>query len=181
METAKQTSGWNVAHLASGLLLSSDDFMLQLSAAQVDAFIDVLNSGKEGKIRDNHGDVVIVIPNREQVILRRVNDKTYPNGIILPVEAFSEFDDSEKVTEGLRPAFKRVGSKIKRGFRVTSGRHKGQVVSNPATAHKPPVSGRTHAKLSAAARRNKLVRALKSKLSRKKTASIRLRRLNHTN
>jgi len=179
LEPAK-TSGWNVAHLAGGLLLSSDDFMLQLSSAQVDAFIEILNGGKEGKIRDHNGDVIVVVPEHEHVILRRLNDKVYPNGIMLPVEAFSEFEDDEKVTEGLRPAFKRVGNKIKRGYRVTTGRHKGQVVTNLATAHKPPVSGQTHAKLRAAAKRNKLIRALKSKLARKKSVSIKLRRLNHT-
>lgn len=180
MEPAK-VDGWNVAHLAGGLLLSTDDFMLQLSAEQVDHFIDILNSGKAGKVRDNGGDPITVVPQREHVILTRVGDKVYPGGIILPVDAFSEFEDDEKpVIEGIRPAFKRVGNKIKRGFRVTSGRHKGQVVTNPATAHKPPVSGLTSAKLRAAAKKNKLIRALKSKLTRRKSASIKLRRLNHT-
>ncbi len=180
MSTAAITSGWNVAHLAGGLLLSSDDFTLQLDAKEVDAFIDILNSQKPGKIRDDSGKVVTVIPKHDHVVLKRVSDTLYPDGIILPVETFSEFQDEEKVTEGLRPAFKRVGGRIKRGYRVTTGRHKGQVVLNPATAHKPPVSGLTHARLSAAAKKNKLIRALKSKLTKRKSASIRLRRLNHT-
>ncbi len=172
-----KVDGWNVAHLAGGLLLSSNDFLLQLSSKQVDAFIDVLNSETPGKIRDESGNIVLVIPKQDHVILKRTDDKVYPDGIILPVDAFSDFED-ENVNESLRPAFKRVGSKIKRGYRVTTGRHKGQVVSNPATAHKPPVSGQLHAKLSAAAKRHKLIRALKSKLTRRKSVSIRLRRLN---
>ena len=176
-----KVDGWNVAHLAGGLLLSATDFMLQLSASEVDKFLIVLNNGKPGKLRDTNGDAVDVIPEREQVVLRRVGDKVYPGGIILPVDAFSEYeDDEEPIIEGLRPAFRRVGAKIKRGFRVTSGRHKGQVVVHPETAHKPPIKGATRAKLRAAAKRKKLIRALKSKLTRKKSASIRLRRLNHT-
>jgi hypothetical protein len=177
----KKVDGWNVAHLAGGLLLSATDFMVQLSASEVDKFLIVLNSGKLGKVRDVNGDMINVIPSREHVVLVRAGDKVYPGGIILPVDAFSEFeDDEDPIIEGLRPAFRSVGNKIKRGFRVTSGRHKGQVVVDPATAHKPPVKGSTHAKLAAAAKRTKLVRALKSKMTRRKSASIRLRRLNHT-
>lgn len=174
--------GWNIAELAGGMLFSSDDFILQLSTTEVDKFIDILNSQNGGQVRDSNGDVVdIAVPNREHVILRRVNDKTYPNGIILPVDAFSEVDDGdEPVIEGIRPAFRRVGTKIKRGYRVTSGRHKGQVVVHPETANKPPLKAVTRAKLKAAAHRTRLIRALKSKLTRKKPASLKLRRLNHT-
>lgn len=179
MEPAK-VDGWNVAHLAGGLLLSTNDFMVQFSSSEVDKFIACLNSKQPGKVRDVNGEPVRVVPQGDAVVLQRVNDKVYPNGIILPVDAFSEFEDEEAVTEGVRPAFRRVGTKIKRGFRVTSGRHKGQVVVNPNTAHKPPVKGSTHAKLRAAAKRNKLVRALKAKMTRHKPTSLRLRRLNHT-
>lgn len=180
MEPAK-VDGWNVGHLGGGMLFSATDFMLELSSSEVDKFIEILNLGKPGKIRDTSGTSVEVIPSREHVVLIRAADKVYPGGIILPVDAFSEFeDDEEPIIEGLRPAFRRVGAKIKRGFRVTSGRHKGQVVANPATAHKPPPKGATRAKLRAAAKRNKLIRALKSKLTRRKPASVRLRRLNHT-
>jgi len=177
----KAVDGWNVAHLNGGMLFSAEDFMVQFSSDQVDKFIEILNGTADGKLRDSNGDTILVHPERAHVVLTRVNDKVYPGGIILPVDAFSDFDDGdEPIIEGLKPAFRRVGTKIKRGFRVTSGRHKGQVVVNPATAHKPPVSGGTRAKLRAAAKRNKLVRALKSKLTRHKGPSIRLRRMNHT-
>lgn len=177
-----QVDGWNVAHLAGGLLLSTTDFSVQFSKKSVDELIDIMNSGQEGHVRDADGRPVTIIPQRSFVVLVKANDKVYPGGIILPVDAFSEFDgdEPEKVTEGLEPAFKRVGNKIKRGFRVTSGHHKGQVVMNPETAHKPPVSGITHAKLRAAAKKNRFIRALKSKMTRKKSTSLKLRRLNHT-
>jgi hypothetical protein len=176
------TNGWNVAELNGGLLLSSTDFSVQFSSSEVDKLLNILNTNQTGKLRDVSGTLVQARPEKDHVILTRVNDKYYPDGIILPVDAFSELEANDApIIEGLKPAYRRVGSKIKRGFRVTSGRHKGQVVSNPATAHKPPISGRTRAKLRAAAKRNKLIRALKSRLTRRKGASLRLRRLNHTN
>ena len=178
----KEVDGWNVAELAGGLLLTAQGFHVQFDTQQVDRFIDILNAGTGGVLRANNGDKVIVsTPSRDHVVLKIEGDKHYPNGIILPVDAFSEVEDNEApVIEGIRPAFRRVGTKIKRGFRVTSGRRKGRVVSNPATANKPPIKAVTRNKLRAAAKRKKLVRALKAKLTRKKPTSLRLRRLNHT-
>jgi len=182
MNEPKHVDGWNVAELAGGMLFSADDFIVQFSTTEIDKFISILNSGKPGKLRDSRGDIIEVrVPHRDQVVLKRVGDKTYPHGIILPVDAFSEVEgDETPVIEGVRPAFRRVGTKIKRGFRVTSGRHKGQVVANPETAHKPPVRASTRMKLKNAAIRNKFKRAMKAHLTRKKPTSIRLRRLNHT-
>jgi len=177
----KAVDGWNVAHLNGGLLLSADDFLVQFDAGEVDELITILNSDKVGKLRDTQGNTVTVHPARDHVILVRGSDKAYPGGIIVPVDAFSELEEDEApIIEGLKPAFRRSGTKIKRGFRVTSGRHKGQVVAHIATAHKPPVSGATHARLRAAAHRNRLIRALKAARTRQKGASLRLRRLNHT-
>jgi len=175
-----EVDGWNVAHLNGGLLLSSNDFMVQFSPSEVDKLLNILNTQTPGKLRDTRGDVVTVIPEKNHVILTRASDEIYPGGIILPVDAFSDFDEDEPIVEGIKPAFRRVGNKIKRGYRVTSGRRKGRVIVNRATANKPPISGRTRAKLRIAARRNKFVRALKSKMTRRKGASIRLRRMNHT-
>ena len=181
--TPKKPDGWNIAELAGGLLISTEGFILQLSMDQVDKFLEILNSGTDGTVRDSNGDPIKVSTSqRDHVILTRVGDQVYPNGIILPVDVFSELESSETpVIEGVRPAFRRVGSKIKRGFRVTSGRRKGRVVASPATANKPPVSGSTRAKLRAASHRKRLVRALKAKLTRKKSPSLRLRRMNRTN
>ena len=180
--TPKEVDGWNVAHLNGGLLLSADDFTVQFSASEVDKLLLILNGGRDGKVRANNGDLILVHPERDHVVLTRVDDKVYPDGIVLPVDAFSEFEDGDApIIEGLKAAFRRSGGKIKRGFRVTSGRHKGQVVANISTANKPPLPGATRAKLRNAAKRNKLIRAMKSKLTRRKSMSIRLRRMNHTN
>lgn len=181
-KSAKKVDGWNVAELAGGLLLSAEGFILQLSTEQVDRFLELLNSGTEGTVRDSNGDPVKVSsPQRDSVILTRAGDSTYPHGIILPVDAFSELESDETpVIEGVRPAFRRVGTKIKRGFRVTTGIRKGRVMASPAGANKPQAKALTRAKLRAAAHRNRLIRALKSKLTRQKSASIRLRRMNHT-
>jgi hypothetical protein len=183
MNEPKEVDGWNVAELAGGLLLSAEGFIMQLSMDQVDKFLEILNTGVAGTVRDSNGDPVQVSsPKRDHVVLTRVNDTTYPNGIILPVDAFSELESEETpVIEGVRPAYRRVGSKIKRGFRVTTGIRKGRVLADPAGANKPRVKALTRAKLRAAAHRNRLVRALKAKITRKKSVSIRLRRMNHTN
>jgi hypothetical protein len=155
----KQVDGWNVAELAGGLLLSAEGFILQLSTAQVDRFVEILNSGQPGSVRDSNGDVVqISIPERSHVILIRANDQTYPNGIILPVDVFSSAEDDEApVIEGMRPAFRRVGIKIKRGFRVK--------------AMVPP----------GIELKRRLVRALQAEVPRNKTASMVIRRLKRAN
>ena len=177
-----EVDGWNVAELAGGLLLSAGDFTVQFDVGQVDILIDILNSDQEGKLRDVQSNVVMVAPmGRDHIILTRVNDGVYPNGIILPVDAFTEIEeDDAPIIEGIKRTFRRVGSKIKRGFRVTSGRRKGRVVANPATANKPPIKGSTRMKLRIAGRRKKFIRALKSKMTRRKSASMRLRRMNNS-
>jgi hypothetical protein len=173
----KTVDGWNVAELAGGLLLSADDFVMKLDRSKVDDFLAALNSGS-GQFKDVHGDLFTATLDDNDVILKKENDDRFPHGIVLPVEAFSELDDD--LQEGIRPAFRRVGNKIKRGFRVTSGRRKGRVVVNPKTAFKPPIPAKTRNKLRIAATRKKFIRAMKSKLTRRKSASMRLRRLNHT-
>lgn len=177
MSAPTHVDGWNVAELAGGLLLSAEDFVMKLDRTQVDDFITALNTGS-GEFKDVHGNAFSATLNGENVILKRAGDDRFPDGIVLPVDAFSELDDD--LNEGVKPAFRRVGNKIKRGFRVTSGRRKGRVVANPKTAFKPPIPAKTRNKLRIAAKRKKLIRALKSKLTRRKSASIRLRRLNHT-
>lgn len=151
-----KVDGWNVAHLAGGLLLSTTDFMLQLSAEEVDNFLLILNMGRSGKIKDVNGNVVFVTPEMKYVILKRVNDKVYPDGIILPVKAFSEFENEAKseVKENLgeekRLMFFRTKNKIIHGIRETD-------------PEKMP-------------KKSKLVRALKAQLD-KSPSSLRVRRL----
>ena len=151
-----KVDGWNVAHLAGGLLLSTSDFMLQLSTVEVDNFLTLLNLGRPGKIKDVHGEVVFVTPELRYVILKRVNDKVYPDGIILPVKAFSEFEDEaksevqENLSEEKRLMFFRTKNKIIHGIRETDPK-------------KMP-------------KKSKLVRALKAQLD-KSPSSLRVRRL----
>lgn len=182
MAGPKAPDGWNIAEMAGGLLLSADGFVMQIDDSQLDDFVAALNTGGVSEIKDADGDVVTIELSDDDVILTRANDKIYPHGIILPIDAFTEFEDDPKapILEGVKPAFRRVGRKIKRGYRVTSGRRKGRVVVNPATANKPPISGATRNKLSIAAKRKKFIRAMKSKMTRRKSASIRLRRMNKT-
>lgn len=148
-----KVDGWNVAHMAGGLLLSSTDFMLQLSATEVDKFLLILNIGRSGKIKDVNGDTVFVTPEMKYVILKRVDDKVYPDGIILPVKAFSEFegDVEKKLSEEKRLTFFRSKNKIIHGVRET----------DPKKMPK---------------QKSKLVRALKAQLD-KSPSSLRVRRL----
>jgi len=151
-----KVDGWNVAHLAGGLLLSATDFMLQLSSAAVDDFLLLLNLGRPGKIKDVNGDIVFVTPELRYVILKRVNDKVYPDGIILPVKAFSELENEtetevkENLGEEKRLMFFRSKNKIIHGIRETDPK-------------KTP-------------KKSKLVRALKAQLD-KSPSSLRVRRL----
>jgi hypothetical protein len=91
-------------------------------------------------------------------------------------EAAAEPD--EELEEGVKRAYKRVGNKIKRGFRVTSGWRKGRVVSSAKAASAPRAKAKTRMKLKIAAKRKKIVRILKGKRTRKKSASKRLATMN---
>ena len=181
MSEPQQVDGWNIAELHGGILLSAEGFIFQLDDSKIDDLVAALNQGGVSELKDVDGKIVTVEVTDDAVILTRDGDKLYPHGIILPLEAFTEYEDIQApVLEGIRPAFRRVGKKIKRGFRVTSGRRKGRVIVNPATANKPPLPGATRNKLRIAAKKKKFIRALKSKLTRRKSASIRLRRMNRT-
>ena len=147
MSEPKRVDGWNVAELAGGLLLTADEFMVQLNTEQVDHFIEILNGNKGGNLRAANGDRLIVVPKNDHVILKIEGDKKYPDGIILPVDVFSEVDDS--VAESVRPTFRRVGTKIKR---------QGSGAPKPAD------------------KKAELVKALKTELVDKQ-AELRLRRL----
>ena len=48
---------------------------------------------------------------------------------------FNEVDDTE-IFEA-RMVWRKMGNKVKRAVRCTSGRRKGRVVSNPSQCHKP--------------------------------------------
>jgi hypothetical protein len=85
----KRIDHWNVAYMNGALLLSADDFSVKLSALQVDKFLDLLNTTGHGEVRDMRGDKLAVQLNGKYVTMIRVNDKTYPAGVQLPITAFS--------------------------------------------------------------------------------------------
>jgi hypothetical protein len=87
----------------------------------------------------------------------------------------TEFDPLE---EGVKVAYRRKGKKIKRGFRVTSGFRKGRVVASAKSAFKPRVKASTRSKLKIAAKKKKFIRLLKGKMTRRKSASLRLKLMN---
>jgi hypothetical protein len=193
--------GWNVGHLAHhGIMLSCDGFSMRLDLEQLNLLFDYAEDGMDGELRDHAGNPVYVEVNDDTIILSRDNDKTYPSGAVLDAKTLKEMGieqyeeeqpededeedepnvtiEPEEVKEGVKRAFRRVGNKIKRGFRVTSGWRKGRVVSSPSGAFKKRPRARTRMKLRIAARRRKVVRILKSARTRKRSVSKRLRRLN---
>lgn len=89
-----------------------------------------------------------------------------------------EADEEEELKEGVKRAFRRSGKKIKRGFRVTSGWRKGRVVSNIKNAYKPRPKAKTRLKLRIAAKKKKVIRILKGRITRRKPLSKRLVRMN---
>lgn len=106
-----------------------------------------------------------------------------------PSEPSSEFDaledhdtmkasEFDSLDEGIKRAYRRVGKKIKRGFRVTSGFRKGRVVSSASGAFKPRKKASTRMKLKIASRKKRVIRVLKGKRTRRKASSQRLVRMN---
>lgn len=182
--------GWNVGQLAhDGIILSCDGFILKLDADNSEKFYGLIENGEDGEIKDQFNKSVFVEIGEDEIVLTRSGDKAYPNGVILDRETLKklgiepDFDDEgsesgSKISEGVKRAYKRVGKKIKRGWRVTSGFRKGRVVSNPKTAFKPRAKAKTRMKLRVAAKRKKIVRLLKSRITRRKSVSKRLRMMN---
>lgn len=191
--------GWSVGHLANhGLLLSCEGFTLRLDLDQLNALFDLAESGESGEVTDHNGHLVLVEIGDDSIVLTREGDKTYPQGVVLDSETLKEMGIEQEeqpegdveeepegdtmpgkgVSEGLKRAFRRVGKKIKRGFRVTSGFRKGRVVSSAKAAFKPRAPAKTRMKLRIAAKRKKVIRILKGKITRRKAVSKRLRALN---
>lgn len=183
---------WNIGKLANhGIILSCDGFQLRLSDNQLDAFYDLVEAGEDGEIKDSQGDSVLVEPTDDSVVLTRSNDPVYPSGVVLDLKTLKELgiepdDDSDAPSEGdvtiqsegVKAAYRRAGKKIKKGFRVTSGFRKGRVVANIKTAYKPRAKASTRMKLKIAGKKKKFIKLLKSRRTRKKSVSKRLKRMN---
>lgn len=194
--------GWTIGHLAHhGLLLSCDGFSLRLDLDQLNALFDLAEDGESGEIRDHANRPVYVEVADDSIILSRANDETYPNGVVLDLDTLREIgieqysddepedqnkDDSDDATidsedelkEGVKRAFRRSGGKIKRGFRVTSGFRRGRVVANIKNAYKPRAKASTRMKLKIASRKKKIIRLLKSRITRRRPLSKRLVAMN---
>ena len=188
--------GWNVGHLANlGIMLSCDDFSIRLDLDNLNRLFDYAEDDEVGEVKDHSGEIVMVSPYEDGIVLTPIDNAQFPNGLILDLgtleemgieqyeenldEPDSEFDElSDDVKEGIKRAFRRSGKKIKRGFRVTSGFRKGRVVSSPAGAFKPRKKASTRMKLKIASRKKKVTRVLKGKRTRRKATSQRLVRMN---
>ena len=186
--------GWSVGHLANhGLILSCDGFQLKLGPDDLQKFYDIAEDGEPGEIHDQNGDLVLVEPTNDSIILTRTGDKVYPSGLSIDLDTLKELGiekgkpeaedepiegDVTIASEAVKAAFRRASGKIKKGFRVTSGYRKGRVVANIKTAYKPRAKASTRMKLSISGRKKKLIRILKSRRTRKKSLSKRLARMN---
>jgi hypothetical protein len=189
--------GWNVGHLGNhGVILSCEGFIVKLDVDQLNALFDIVEEGGDGEIVDHEGRKVYVEVSDESIVLSRANDKVFPNGVVVDEKTLAEIgierpeeDEEEEaeedtieaaneLKEGVKRAFRRQGKKIKRGWRVTSGFRKGRVVASPKSAFKPRAKARTRMKLKVAAKRKKIVRLLKSRITRRKPLSKRLRAMN---
>lgn len=194
--------GWSIGHLANhGMIISCDGFQVKLNIDELNKFFDIAEDGTSGEIKDQNGNVILVEPTDDSIVLTRTGDEVYPSGVTLDLDTLKEMgveqqemedeeenqdepeaddDKIEPVEEEVRRAYRRAGGKIKKGFRVTSGYRKGRVVANIKTAYKPKPKASTRMKLSIAGKRKKIIRILKSKRTRKKSLSKRLRRMNKT-
>lgn len=183
----KVSATWNIGILpAGGVLLSSDNFSLKLDAKNFGEFLRLVADKKSGEIRDRRLDLIFVEPgDGKSFILTRQGDKTFPSGIQLTIKQIADIaqfvtgeKEDEPVAEGVKVAFRRSGQKIKRGFRVTSGVRKGRVVANIRTASKPRAPAATRVKMRLASKKKRVIRVMKGRLTRKKSLSKRLVRMN---
>lgn len=199
--------GWSVGHLANlGILLSCDGFSTRLDLHNLNLLFDFVEDGEDGEVRDHSGRIVEVSTTDDGVVLTPRDDKSFPYGLLLDQKTLKEMgieqyeeqvedepesefdsldsddtmktDEFDTLEEGIKRAYRRVGKKIKRGYRVTSGFRKGRVVASAAGAFKPRAKASTRMKLKIAARKKKVIRILKGKRTRRKPTSKRLVRLN---
>ena len=174
---------WSIGILPNkNFIISCDGFSLKLDNENFDFFLNFTKDKKSGEIRDQRKDLIFVEPTDTGVILTRQNDKVFPSGILISKKTISSFisftDKDENVNEGVKLAYRRSGKKIKRGFRVTSGIRRGRVVANIKTAHKPRAKASTRTKLRLAAKKKKVIRVMRSRITRKKSLSQRIVRMN---
>lgn len=196
----------HVGHL--GIQLFCDEFNASFDTHNLNLLFDFVEDGEDGEVRALDGRIIEVRITDEGIVLAARGDESLPNGIRLDARTLKamgieEYEEEQKeqegepesgfeplptddtmqskfepLEEGVKRAYRRVGKKIKRGFRVTSGFRKGRVLSSAKAAYRPRKKASTRSKLRIAAKRKRAVRLLKGKMTRRKPTSIRLARMN---
>lgn len=103
----------------------------------------------------------------------KLDELLYPECEVVYVDENGE----EILDEGFIRQMKKVGGKIKKQYRCTTGQKKGKIVADPkACAKRKDPKKRRHGKK--VARTKKGVRAMKSKIAKKKSISKMITRIN---
>lgn len=83
--------GWSVGHLSNhGVILSCDGFSMKLTIDALNDFFDIAEDGEPGEIKDQNGDVILVEPTDDSIILTRTGDEVYPSGVTLDLETLAD-------------------------------------------------------------------------------------------
>jgi len=97
---------------------------------------------------------------------------------MLLTELFDIKDDKEELIEGAKIAWARVGNKVVRKYRCTSGKRQGRIVSNPADCNKPfDIKKRIKFRQTKLAKGERIKRK-RARTLRRNPASLRIQRMN---
>ena len=98
---------------------------------------------------------------------------------MLLTELFERIDENEKnLTEGAKIAWARVGNKVVKKYRCSSGPRQGRIVSSPSQCGKPiDIKKRLKLKQTKLAKGSRMARKSK-RTKRRNPASLRIQRMN---
>ncbi len=83
--------GWNVGHLANlGIMLSCDDFSIRLDLDNLNRLFDYAEDDEVGEVKDHSGEVVMVSPYEDGIVLTPIDNAQFPNGLILDLDTLEE-------------------------------------------------------------------------------------------
>lgn len=93
-------------------------------------------------------------------------------------ELFEKTNEDEELFEGAKIAWARVGNRVVRKYRCTSGRRQGRIVANPADCNKPlDLKKRQRMRITRKAR-GTIAAARRKRTMAKNPASVRVQKLN---
>ncbi len=93
-------------------------------------------------------------------------------------ELFEQDDEKERLTEGTKIAWARVGNKVVKKYRCTSGPRHGRIVANPTQCNKPiDLKKRMKFKQTKLAKGARMARK-SGRTKRRNPASMRIQRMN---